>query len=286
MTRRHVLTLATASLLAGCAVPNRAPVNGFLFTHVQTGGNVTENTLEERSVKGCASSLFGAFAWGNASVAGVAGSAGQVSVVDSDELGVLGIYARHCTVIHAGTSEIALTDEPEDPVPPPPKVKYFIDGAGTGPPGAPPGEQTSQPADAPPGTAQSGSPDPKLSWGKTPAPEAPTVAPPAGWPHGVAIADRTACTLVCMENAAATESGQVEVVIGKQLGALRACALHSMEFHAVSSAISFAEDGRMTMSVNTNGMKPQMRECVSRIPSPGYFHGPPRTRWKCTDYCR
>lgn len=285
MTTRHVLTLAMATVLTACAVPNRAPVNGFLFTHVKTGDNVTENTLEERSVKGCASSFLGVVAWGNASVAGVAGSAGQVSVVDSDELGVLGVYARHCTVVHAGTSEIALTDEPEDPAPPPsgpPKVKYYTEGAtpGDAQTGAEP------PSDAPPGTVQPGSTAPKTGWGKTPAPDAPTVAPPPGWPQGVAIADRTACSLVCMENGAAADGGQVEVVIGKQLGALRACALHSMEYHAISSSITFGQDGRMTMTVNTSALKPQMRECASHIPAPGYFHGPPNTRWKCTDYCR
>ena len=281
MTHRRARTFTVAATLvgAGCAMPNRAPVNGFLFTHVKTGDNVTSNTLEERSVKGCASSVLGVVAWGNASVAGVAGSSGQVSVVDSDVLGVLGVYARHCTIVHAGSSEIALEDEPEDPrtMPPPPKVKYYVDGENPGEPAQ---------SDAPPGTVQAGSTSPKLSWGKTPPPQAPEVAPPPGWPAGVGIADRTACTLVCMENAAAVESGQVEVVVGKQLGALRQCALHAMEFHAVSSAITFGPDGRMTMSVNTRGLKSQMRDCAAQIPAPGYFHGPANTRWKCTDYCR
>ncbi len=281
----HPRTLATTVLLVsvgvGCAMPNRAPVNGFVFTHVKTGDNVTGNTLEERSVKGCASSLLGALAWGNASVAGVAGNSTQVSVVDSDELSVLGIYARHCTIVHAGSSEISLEDEPEDPatMPQPPKVKYYAEGT------APqPGDPAQ--SDVPPGTPQPGSTDPKLSWGKTPQPEAPIIATPPGWPPSVGIADRTACTLVCMENGASVEGAQVEVVINKQLGALRACALHAMEYHAVSAAVTFGQDGRMMMSVNTRGLKPPMRDCVAQIPAPGYFHGPPNTRWKCTDYCR
>jgi len=265
-----------AALFTGCAMPNRAPVNGFLFTSVKTGDNVTENTMEERSVKGCASSLLGVFAWGNASVAGIAGSSGQVSVVDSEQFSVLGLYARHCTVVHSGTSEIALTDEPEDPAPPPP---------GTSPTVGPPIVKYNTDPNAPTsGTPSDGTP--KKAWGATPAPDAPTVAPPPGWPAGVAIADRTACTLVCMENGAAAEGGQVEVVIDKQLGALRACALATMEYHSYSSAIVFGPDGRMSMSVNTTGLKPQMRECASHIPAPGYFHGPANTRWKCTDYCR
>ena len=277
--RVFVAATAFAAVLVGCAMPNRAPVNGYLFTHVKTGDNATENTIEERSVKGCASSLFGVVAWGNASVAGVAGSAGQVSTIDSDELGVLGIYARHCTLVHAGTSEIALTDEPEETVPPPtepPKVKYYTDNQ-TAPSGSQP---------APSGSVNPETFVPRPPWGGTQGAEAPVVAPPPGWPQGVPIADRTACTLVCMENGAAAESGQVEVVIAKQLGALRACAQSSMEFHAIPAAIVFGPDGRMSMSISTVGLKPAMRECASRIPAPGYFHGPPNTRWKCTDYCR
>ena len=285
---RHAFSLVLVVSVAGCAMPTRAPVTGFLFTHVTVGDNVTGNTIEQRSVKGCASSLLGAFAWGNASVSGVAGSSGQVSVVDDDVLGVLGVYARHCTVVHAGTSEIALEDEPEEPAPvPPPKVKYYSDSPAPG--GAPPGTVppgTEQPGTTPPGTTQQGATDPKLSWGKTPPPDAPVLDTPSGWPGNVAIADRTACTLVCMENAVATESAQVEVVINKQLGAIRACGQHTSELHAVSSSVTFGPDGRMNMTVNMYGLKPSMRECIAHIPAPGYFKGPANTRWKCTDYCR
>jgi hypothetical protein len=292
---RHALTVSLVVCAMGCATQSRSPVPGYLYSNVKTAGNVTENTIEQRSKTVCSKSALGWFGWGSSAVASAAGASGQISIVDGEEHSFLGLYGKHCSVVHAGTNEIALEDEPEDPTPPPPPP-----GAGTdarpgetpprvvypvGPSGASPGP-TGTAGAATTAPTHNPTPEAKVPWHPSDPAVAPHVDAPGGWPDNVPISDRTACTLVCMENAVAAEGSQVEVVINRQLGALRACAQRTNEFHAVSSAITFGPDGRMMMSVNTHGMKPQMRECIARIPAPGYFHGPANTRWKCTDYCR
>jgi hypothetical protein len=119
-----------------------------------------------------------------------------------------------------------------------------------------------------------------------PPPAQPPPSAQQTWPADVARSDRTACTYVCMRNGVAVSSDQVEVVLNKQLAAIRACALHTSEFHSVPNEVTFGPDGRLRFAVGAYGLKQEMLECMSRIPTPGYFRGPANTRWKCTDYCK
>jgi len=90
-----------AVALSGCAMSASAPVSGFVYqgakgTYGASGSPVTAKTGES-----CASSILGIIGTGDASAASAAKAGGitKIATVDSDNFGVLGIYAKNCTVV-------------------------------------------------------------------------------------------------------------------------------------------------------------------------------------------
>lgn len=124
------------------------------------------------------------------------------------------------------------------------------------------------------------------------APVPPPVAPPStqpsgpqSWPAAVGIADRTQCTYRCMNNGTAVDSADLERALNKQLGAIRQCSVQTSEYRTMSSDVSFGPDGRLNFSIDVGAARGAMKQCIARIPAPGYFKGPANQRWKCSDYC-
>lgn len=97
--------LTAAALLAvftgGCAMSANAPVTGFVYQGANGATAATANALTAKSGKSCASSILGIAGMGDASIAAAAKAGGisKVAAVDSENFGILGIYATNCTVV-------------------------------------------------------------------------------------------------------------------------------------------------------------------------------------------
>jgi hypothetical protein len=98
-----VLGLGFLSLCAqGClAMPTQAPVTGIIYSDVQGHSNATSNVVGSKRGEACAMSILGLVALGDASAntAAQAGGITKIGVVDTDMFGVLGLFAKHCTVV-------------------------------------------------------------------------------------------------------------------------------------------------------------------------------------------
>lgn len=88
--------------LMGCAYPWASPVLGGVYTGVESNQAATANPVGGKRGEACAFSILGLLAIGDASAATAAKAGGitKIGLVDNDMMGVLGIFARHCTVVH------------------------------------------------------------------------------------------------------------------------------------------------------------------------------------------
>jgi hypothetical protein len=104
-----MLKLAKLGLVAGlalaangCAMASggNGAVMGALYSGYKMGGNVTTAT-GSKTGEACASSILGAIATGDASIAAAkaAGGVSEVSHVDHDNFSILGLYATTCTIV-------------------------------------------------------------------------------------------------------------------------------------------------------------------------------------------
>lgn len=99
---RHLTAVAMlATLTGGCAMSANAPVTGGLYQGAKGATAATSNGLTGKSGKSCASSILGIVGLGDASIASAAKAGGitKVAAVDSENFGILGIYATNCTVV-------------------------------------------------------------------------------------------------------------------------------------------------------------------------------------------
>lgn len=99
---RHLSAVALlAGLTGGCAASANAPVTGFIYQGANGATAVSSNALTTKSGKSCASSILGIAGTGDASIAAAAQAGGitRVASVDSENFGILGIYATNCTVV-------------------------------------------------------------------------------------------------------------------------------------------------------------------------------------------
>jgi hypothetical protein len=89
-------------LLTGCAYPWASPLLGGVYTGVEANQAATANPVGAKRGEACAISILGLIAIGDASAATAARNANitKIGLVDSDMMGVLGLFARHCTVVH------------------------------------------------------------------------------------------------------------------------------------------------------------------------------------------
>jgi hypothetical protein len=101
MTKIILLVCSAAVVLSGCAMTNTAPVTGFLYNGSKGTYGATSNPVAAKTGESCSSSILGIIGSGDASAASAAKAGGitKISTVDSDNFGVLGIYAKSCTVV-------------------------------------------------------------------------------------------------------------------------------------------------------------------------------------------
>lgn len=90
-----------AAMASGCAMAS-SPVTGTIYSAVQAHQSATGNPSGPKRGEACATSILGIVGTGDASAATAAANGGitKVSVVDTDVFGILGIYAKYCTVVH------------------------------------------------------------------------------------------------------------------------------------------------------------------------------------------
>jgi hypothetical protein len=99
---KQLLTLAAlATLTSGCAMSSNAPVTGGLYLGAKGATNATSNDVGAKTGESCATSYLGVIGLGDASVASAAKAGGitKISSVDSDNMAILGLYAKNCTVV-------------------------------------------------------------------------------------------------------------------------------------------------------------------------------------------
>lgn len=101
MIRHLSAALLLATFTGGCAMSANAPVTGTVYLGANGATAATSNALSGKSGKSCASSILGIVGLGDASIAAAAKAGGisKVAAVDSENFGVLGIYAKNCTVV-------------------------------------------------------------------------------------------------------------------------------------------------------------------------------------------
>ena|SRR5690606_4431231 len=88
-------------LCSGCAMSNNAPVTGGLYLGAQGATNATSNDVGAKTGESCAASYLGIIGLGDASIAAAAKAGGvtKISSVDSNNMGILFLYAKNCTVV-------------------------------------------------------------------------------------------------------------------------------------------------------------------------------------------
>lgn len=99
---RHLTAAALLAIfMGGCAASTSAPVTGFIYQGANGATAATSNSVTSKSGKSCASSILGIAGIGDASIAAAAKAGGitKVAAVDSENFGILGIYATNCTVV-------------------------------------------------------------------------------------------------------------------------------------------------------------------------------------------
>jgi hypothetical protein len=97
-----IFVLLLVSICLGCAMPMRTPVMGGIYMGVQAGESVAGTAGATKTGEACAMSILGMVAIGDASIEAAAKNGGieQISYVDQDMTGILGVYGQHCTVVH------------------------------------------------------------------------------------------------------------------------------------------------------------------------------------------
>ena len=100
-----VLVLFIVFSFTGCGAYATSPVTGFLITDVSAPIGVGSGIRENLSVnigEASAHSLFGLFAWGDASIQAAAkdGSIEKISYVDAHRVNVFGLYSKYTVKVY------------------------------------------------------------------------------------------------------------------------------------------------------------------------------------------
>ncbi|MBX3228369.1 MAG: hypothetical protein KIT84_06935 [Labilithrix sp.] len=274
--QRRLLTMAKMAAIAfvasGCGrlYPYRAPLNGTLINTTKSSQSVTENALDEpetRSAESCAAgfALFYpvSFSFGDGSAYKAAQQTRlkRVAVVDRSEVGVLGHFAKVCSVTVGSAAE------------------------------------TAPAASAPASVTPAASATPAASVTPLPAPAAP-VAPSAS---AAPIAPRSRgggehavrCSLVCMQvtdsgatNLSAADQRQIENGLMPLLDEAARCPSSGSAANQLQLTLTF--DGRGALD-GVAGTTPSRggpaAECLTSLKTKLVMSGPPGRTLKCTQYC-
>lgn len=97
-----VACAACALLMTSCAMNNLAPQTGYVYQSQKAPGMVTSNSLGSKVGTAEATSILGAIGMGDASIdaAAKAGGIKRISHVDYEVSNILGIYAKHTTIVY------------------------------------------------------------------------------------------------------------------------------------------------------------------------------------------
>ena len=89
-------------LLHSCAMASYAPTTGFVYQSQKGPGAVTSNSLGHKVGTSQATSILGIAGTGDASIdaAAKAGGIKKISHVDYEVSNILGIYAKHTTIVY------------------------------------------------------------------------------------------------------------------------------------------------------------------------------------------
>lgn len=94
------ILICVSFLLTGCVTTDVG--SGCIFTSVKEGKSATSSTSARKTGIACAKNVFGAFAWGDASIDAAKKNGGikKVSSVDRDVFTIFGsLYSKSCTVV-------------------------------------------------------------------------------------------------------------------------------------------------------------------------------------------
>jgi hypothetical protein len=94
--------LAAASGCAASAHGGQAGAIGVLFSDYQAPGEIGSGEVSPKKGEACVTSILGFIATGDASITAAAAQGGitRISHVDHANLGVLGVYAKTCTIVY------------------------------------------------------------------------------------------------------------------------------------------------------------------------------------------
>src|SRR5690349_7635768 len=86
---------------AGLAFIGQGVAHGFIYTDAVTPVHATENNIGRKTGEACATSILGIITTGAATIRAAADAGGvrNISAVDASIMQVLGIYAKHCTLV-------------------------------------------------------------------------------------------------------------------------------------------------------------------------------------------
>lgn len=97
------VAFASAVALSGCAMAagGNTGAMGIIYSEYKAGGNVGVGQGGSKSGQACVTSILGVVATGDASLAAAkaAGGISTISHVDHDNFGILGLYAKSCTIV-------------------------------------------------------------------------------------------------------------------------------------------------------------------------------------------
>src|SRR5215470_2342124 len=98
MKMQAVLGLALITVMAGCTMV-QSPVIGGIYTNTKGAAAVGSGSGTKMGVS-CAQGILGV-AWGDASIetARANGNITEIATVDYDAMGVLGVWAKSCTIV-------------------------------------------------------------------------------------------------------------------------------------------------------------------------------------------
>jgi hypothetical protein len=97
---KALLALMALILVTGCATA-RSPVSGAWYSDVKSSVTATSNQTGNRAGQACASSILGLIATGDSSIEAArrAGGINLITSVDESAESILGLYAKHCTIV-------------------------------------------------------------------------------------------------------------------------------------------------------------------------------------------
>ena len=98
---KKLVVVAVATIGFTSCASMRAPLAGGIYTDTQSGLSATSNQAGNRVGEACATSILGLVATGDASIEAARRNGGITMITSADEsvMGILGIYAKYCSVV-------------------------------------------------------------------------------------------------------------------------------------------------------------------------------------------